>query len=546
MTDYLRVWRFTLAVAALAALAACGRSAGDPAAALHASLGQVKPAAAAQVSRYAAARFSDQVSFGATPALVAEIESKGFSKWIDDQFALPVSQIDTSPIAVYDSNIPEQGDKAWMYATSQHYAVMLAAPDQLRRRVSWSLSQFVTASAAKIEPYGGLAYNNFLQRHAFSNYGDLIREVTINPSMAVYLDNLDNRPTSTQCPWCAPNENYARELMQLFTLGVVKLGPDGAVLRDGANRPIETYTQKDVEELARALTGWRIDGNFDRTDFRRYDGTVAPDSWPPAHDRGAKTVLGRSLPAGAEAPQELNTIVSVLMAHQNIAPFVGLRMIQHLVSSDPTPAYLGRVAAVFRDNGQGVAGDMKAVIKAVLLDPEARRGDQLGIDSPSFGKMREPVLWYTSVLRGMSCKGLLYWPNGKHFMTPPAQNPYNAASVFSFYLPTDRAPGSNLLAPEQRLMNAQDFTFRMGGSIANAAARSDSGCVASAFGQAFNRSPEAFADLVSERYFRGAMPATLRQNLIALAPDQWGNTPDEKAIALMMYALASPYYGVMK
>jgi uncharacterized protein (DUF1800 family) len=546
MATLFHVRRFALAVSVCAAITACGRSAGDQSTELHASRGQVKPAAAGVVTRYAAARFADQASFGATPALVAEIESKGFSKWIDDQFALPVSLIDTSPIAVYDSNIPELGQKAWRYAGSQHYLVMLSAPDQLRRRVSWSLSQFVTASQAKIEPYGGLAYANFLQRHAFSNYGDLIREVTTNPSMAAYLDNLENRPTSSQCPWCAPNENYARELMQLFTLGVVKLGPDGAVLRDAANRPIETYTQKDVEELARALTGWRIDGNFDRTDYRRYDGAVIPDSWPLAHDRGAKTVLGKSFPAGAEAPQELNTIVSMLMSHQNIAPFVGLRLIQHLVTSDPTPAYLGRVAAVFRNNGQGVAGDMKAVIKAVLLDAEARRGDQLGVDSSSFGKMREPVLWYTSVLRGMSCTSLLFWSNSKDFMAPAVQNPFNASSVFSFYLPTDRAPGSNLLAPEQRLMNAQEFSFRMGGSIASAATKSDSGCVASPFGQAFSRSPEAFADLVSERYFRGAMPATLRQNLIALAPDQWGNTPDEKAIALMLYALASPYYGVMK
>jgi uncharacterized protein (DUF1800 family) len=546
MANLLRLRLCALAFTAFAALSACSRGGGDQPVELHASLGQVKPAAAAQVSRYAAARFADQVSFGATPALVADIESKGFSKWIDEQFALPVSQIDTAPIAVYDSQIKEQGDKAWMYATSQHYAVLLNAPDQLRRRVSWSLSQFVTVSSSKVEPYGGLAYANFLQRHAFSNYGDLIRDVTINPSMAVYLDNLDNRPTSTQCPWCAPNENYARELMQLFTLGVVKLGPDGTVLRDSANRPIETYSQKDVEELARALTGWRIAGEYDRTDFHRYDGSVVPDSWAPAHDRGAKTVLGTSFPAGAEAPQELNTIVSVLMGHPNIAPFVSLRLIQHMVTSDPTPAYLARVAAAFRNNGQGVAGDMKAVVRAILLDPEARRGDQLGIDVPTFGKMREPVLWYTSVLRGMSCKNLLYWPDGLYFMTPAAQSPFSAASVFSFYLPTDRAPGSNLLAPEQRLLNAQELAFRMGGSIATSVTKSGSGCAASEFGQAFNRSPQAFADLVSERFFRGAMPATLRQNLIALAPDQWGNTPDEKAVALTLYALASPYYGVMK
>jgi uncharacterized protein (DUF1800 family) len=326
----------------------------------------------------------------------------------------------------------------------------------------------------------------------------------------------------------------------------VKLGPDGALQRDAADRPIETYSQKDVEELARALTGWRIDGNFDRTEFRRYDGVLVPDSWSAAHDRGAKTVLGKQLPAGAEAPQDLDAVVALLMAHQNIAPFVSLRLIQHLVSSAPTPAYLGRVAAVFRNNGQGVAGDMKAVIKAVLLDSEARRGDQLGADSSSFGKMREPVLWYTSLLRGMSCSTMLRWPNSIYLMSPQGQRPFDAPSVFSFYLPTDRAPGSNLLSPEQRLMNAGDLTFRLGGSIASAVRSSDTGCNPGLYGQAFSRSPAAFVDLVSERYFRGAIPATLRQNLIALAPDIWGNTPDEKAISLLLFALASPYYGVIK
>lgn len=546
MSTFLRLSRSRAwMIAAILALAAgCSRDTGQSSPQFSASAGQVKAVASTPVTRYAAARFADQVSFGATPALVADIQAKGFERWIDEQFAVPVSKIDTSPIANYDSQIPELGHKAYLYMNRQLYGSFLNVPDQLRRRVTWSLSQFIVTAINKIEPYGGLSYSNFLQQHAFGNYGELIRAVTMNPSMGVYLDNLENRPTSAECRWCAPNENYARELLQLFTLGVVELNLDGSIRRDAAGKPIETYSQKDVEELARALTGWRIDGSFDRTDYRRYDGELAPDPWRAAHDRGAKVVLGRAFPAGVEARQELDTIVSLLMSHQNIAPFVSLRLIQHLVTSDPSPAYIARVATVFRNNGQGVAGDMKAVVKAILLDPEARRGDQPGADTPQFGKMREPLLWYTGLLRGLGCKRELTWSDGNLLLS--SQDPFDPRSVFSFYMPTDRAPGSNLLAPEQRLLNASEFSHRLGNGIAEAVQRAGTACEAEVFGRAYSTSPSVLADLISERYFRGAMPATLRQNLIELAPTTWGNTPTQKAVSLVQFALATPYYGVIR
>lgn len=531
----------------LALAAGCSRDAGQPAEEFSASAGQVKPAVSSPVTRYAAARFADQVSFGATPALVADIQAKGFERWIDEQYALPVSLIDTTPIASYDSQVREQGDKAYLYMNQQLYGSFLNVPDQLRRRVTWSLSQFIVTAINKIEPYGGLSYSNFLQRHAFGNYGELIRAVTMNPSMGVYLDNLENRPTSDECRWCAPNENYARELLQLFTLGVVKLNLDGSVQRDAAGKPVETYSQKDVEELARALTGWRVNGNFDRTDYRRYDGELVPDTWRAAHDRGAKQVLGRSFPAGVEARQELDTIVSLVMSHPNIAPFVSLRLIQHLVTSDPSPAYIARVATVFSNNGQGVAGDMKAVVKAVLLDQEARRGDQPGNDTAQFGKMREPLLWYTGLLRGLGCTRQLKWGDAEtQVVTAASQNPFDPTSVFSFYMPTDRAPGSNLLAPEQRLLNASELSWRLGNGIAEGVQRVAASCQADEFGRAYSASPSVLADLISERFFRGAMPAALRQNLIELAPTTWGNTPTQKAVSLVQFALATPYYGVIR
>ncbi|MES2151372.1 MAG: DUF1800 domain-containing protein [Pseudomonadota bacterium] len=539
-----RTWIVTLAL-----LAACNRPpAPSEEAQLHASTGQVKPAAGSAVSHYAAARFADQASFGATPALVAEIERMGFGPWIDAQFALPVSTINAAPIKIINTNDPAQSQFAGNYTNTQLYEAMLTSPDQLRHRVSWALSQWVTISLRKIDGYGVLLYANLLQQNALGNYATLLRAASVSPAMGEYLDNLQNRPTSPECPACAPNENYARELMQLFTLGVVKLNADGTVQRDAQRLPLETYTQKDVEELARALTGWTHDNPPNGYDMGRYERDLIPDPWEPTHDRGAKLVLGKTIAAGGGASADLDAVVKLLMGHQNIAPFVSLRLIQHLVTSNPSPAYLGRVAAVFANNGQGVAGDLKAVVKTVLLDPEARRGDQLGADSNAFGKMREPVLWYTGLLRGLGCSTPIHDPEKGYVEQSGAQAPLTPASVFSFYAPTDRAPGSNLLAPEQRLLNASELSGRLNGNRINDATRAAlSGCSGSnALSAALASSPTAFADLVSERFFRGAMPIVLRQNLVDLAPETNGDTPHQKAVNLLLYGLTTPYYGVIR
>ena len=530
-----------LGLALLAALAACGKS-GDGSA-LHAAGGQVKPAQAKPVTRYAAARFADQASFGPTPALVAEIEAKGFAGWIDAQFALPASIINAAPIKIND---PNDSAEAHKYAGVQWSKGYLANPDQLRSRVSWALSQVLVVSARKVNPYGTVLYANLLHSNALGNYATLVREVSTSPAMGEYLDNIQNRPISTQCPACQPNENYARELMQLFTLGVVKLRLDGSTERDAQGLPLETYQQKDVEELARALTGWTWASSPLGFDQGRYDGKLVPDGWAPTHDRGAKKVLGSDIAADGDANADLDAAVKLLVAHQNTAPFVSLRLIQHLVTSDPTPAYVARVATVFRNNGQGVAGDMKAVVKAVLLDYEARRGDVQGADTTRFGKMREPFMWYTGLLRGLECSGPLVNKDG-WISIPNGQAPYNAESVFSFYAATDRAPGSNLLAPEQKLLNAADLSGRLWGmGVKESAITSAAGCKVGPLSQAYSSSPAAFADMVSELYFRGAMPVVLRQNLIDLAPEVYGVNPQEKAMSLLLYALSTPYYGVIR
>jgi uncharacterized protein (DUF1800 family) len=555
--------------AALTLLAACGGGRGDspastasgaavvagsttsPAdAAPSASTGQVKPVASTKMSAYAAARAADQVSFGATTALVTDLAQSGLAAWVDAQMASPITKVNVPPWVIdYNRDDQTATRKAYRFGPESFFGLALTAPDQLRQRVSWALLQFVPVNG-KVDPYGMSEHFSLLQRHAFGNYGAFLRELSVHPAMGMFLDNKDNRPLSAQCPNCAPNENYARELMQLFSLGVVKLNPDGTTQRDAQGKVIESYSQKDVEELARVLTGWRFapSATLPRTNWINASQLMVPETSAAAHDRGAKSVLGTAFPAGRDAPQELDAAIAMLMAHPNIAPFVSLRMIQHLVTSNPTPQYVGRVAAAFRNNGQGVAGDMKAVIRAVLLDPEARLGDQPGADTPRFGKLREPVLFYTASLRGLGCTQPLVWNDG-NLLNPPGQSPFSAPSVFSYYLPTDRAPGSNLLAPEQKLLMTDELTQRLGRltwTLVDSKSNAASGCDVASMGQAFAQSPKALIDLVSARWFRGAMPPTLRSNLTSLATSQTWDSPDKAAFVLLQFALSTPYFGVIK
>ena len=533
-----------------------------------ASAGQVAPAAAAaKLSFFAASRFAEQVSFGPTPALVAEIQAKGFEKWIDDQFAVAATPIDVVPAeAVYaigqNDPVPQE---IGAYATNQFARLALAGNDQLRLRVMWSLSQFVVASTRSSEPPAHVVWANLLYRNALGNYKTLLREASVDRHMGAYLNNDQNRPKSAECMHCAPNENFARELMQLFSLGVFKLNPDGTAQRDGRGRFVETYTQRDVEELARVLTGWTTDPNPTNRPPRNWGNwgkPMVPSTWPPERDAGSKTVLGKVFPAGQTTTKDLDDAIDMLMAHANIAPFVSLRLIQHLVKSNPSPAYVGRVAAKFNNNGSGVKGDMKAAVKALLLDSEARAGDSPSTARSDDGKFREPFLYSTAMWRGLGCTSFpVYHWNSSSPAFSGTQRPFEQSSVFSFYAPTDRAPGSNLLAPEQRLANTEELRNRTNQAswpvtFDNVARRQDvsrlrtAGCDIDALSAAFFKSPTAYADYLSARYFRGAMPPTLRSNLNDImslqGPPYNTADPTQGPLVMLNYATLTPYFGAMK
>lgn len=541
------------------ALAACGggQPSNGPTEQPSASSGQVKPPAAAAISYYAAARFAEQASFGPTPALIAEIRSKGFEKWIDDQFALSASQINLTPFLGFEDPVP---DAQWRQYRGAFPGLALTASDQLRTRVTWALSQFLVVSDRGVDLVATLYWINLLQNHGLGRYDELLYQLSLNPAMGDYLDNNQNRPKSAACQHCAPNENFARELMQLFTLGVVKLNPDGTPLRDAQGKLQETYTQRDVEELARVLTGWRHDPNPQQRPGRNWGNWGKPMvavEWAAERDSGAKSVLGRAFPAAQSQDKDLRDAIDLLMGHQNIAPFVALRMIQHLVKSNPSPAYVGRVAAKFLNNGSGVRGEMKAVVKAVLLDAEARAGDTPAGSRRDDGKLREPFLHYTAVMRGLGCtKAPL--ANGDWLRLPGQQHPFSAESVFSFYAPTDRAPGSNLLAPEQRLVNGTELTTRLDWSSgflwqsnsqpASLKNFNDAGCQVQPLIDAYAASPRQFNDWISERYFRGAMSPSLRSVIEQqIRQPEWDTSnPMFGAMRMFDLALTSPYFGVVK
>jgi uncharacterized protein (DUF1800 family) len=562
MRSTMNRWATALAATLAALLQACGG--GSPSAnttTTPLSAGQVASASAApKVTHYAASRFAEQASFGPTPALVAELRAKGFERWIDEQFALPMTPIDVATAEEqynYPGNVvpPARID---YFADTEMVRLSLTARDQLRWRVTWSLSNFIVTGANQVPAM--VVWLNLLNRESFGNYGTLLRDMSRNPHMGQYLNNNQNRPKSAACSYCAPNENYARELMQLFSIGVLKLNADGTPQRDNRGRFVESYTQTDVEELARALTGWMHDPNPPIRPERNggnWAKPMVPSGSPFERDSGRKVVLGKVFPAGQTHQKDLDDIVALLMAHPNIAPFVALRMIQHLVKSEPSPGYIERIGAKFRDNGSGVAGDMKAVVKAILLDAEARRGDNPANARPEDGKFREPWLHSMAMLRGMGClRNILYEPESYWFVGH--QRPLRQESVFGYYAPTDRAPGSNLLAPEQRLVGASELNNRLSelnrlrfSRVANASEMpqlSDAGCNFGLFVDAFVRSPKDFLDLLSERYFRGAMPPTLRSNMEQMikAPQWNANDATEGTMRMLTFALATQYFGVIK
>ena len=537
---------------ALLLLAGCSPQAAAPASSSGlASAGQVEAAITPKMSFYAASRLAEQASFGPTPALIQEIQKKGAEAWIDEQFALPPTLADLGGTEDYAN----ESGSLWYYQRAEIMRVFLSAPDQLRLRVLWGLSQVVVVTPVDVA--ATLHWFNLLQRRALGNYRDLLYDASVNPAMGIFLNNNQNRPKSDECKYCQPNENFARELMQLFTLGVVQLRPDGTAVRNAAGKLQTTYTQRDVEELARVLTGWQIDPlplSRPRRNWGNWGRPMVPTTWPPERDAGEKTVLGRTFPAGQSAPKDLLDAVDLLVSHDNIGPFVAQRLIQHLVMSDPSADYVRRVAERFRNNGQGVRGDMKSVVKAVLMDPEARRGDDPSRAAESDGKLREPLLHRTAVYRGLGCNSILMvGAAGNIPVDPTLQRPFAAETVFGFYTPVDRSSITGLLAPEQRLITSdelvrrlEEFRLQVDYPSLEPTAYRRAGCERlDTMFTAFRKSKSEFTELLSRLYFRGAMSPVLRREIEDTLPSPKDSIDYKVMFHVLGLAVTSPQFGSM-
>ncbi len=407
---------------------------------------------------WAAARFLDQATWGPTPASIAQLQQTGIANWLAAQFALNTSDIPDQPVLGSDGK-PNR-DLTPVQAAFFQNAV--AGQDQLRQRVAFALSQmWVVSSVSTKEAYAFPPYWRLFRDNAFGNYRDVIRALTLSPAMGNYL-NMANNNKGNAAKGTAANENYARELMQLFTLGLTQLNPDGSAVTNSAGQPVPTYDQSVVTATARALTGWTYPTAPNATAKANNPAYYLGQMFAveAEHDTAAKTIVGGvTLPAGQLAGADLTAVIEALVAQQTMAPFVSRQLIQHLVTSNPSPAYVGRVSQVFLNNGSGVRGDLKAVITAILTDTEARSGDDPTMPSNlAFGHMREPVLFMANILRGLG--GTLGASSAiNRYATELGENLFSPASVFSYFSPLYRLENGTP-APEFQIYSAQTAADR--------------------------------------------------------------------------------------
>jgi uncharacterized protein (DUF1800 family) len=494
------------------------------------------------VNAYAAARFLEQASWGPTPASVAEVQKLGYEAWIDKQLAMRATILNAPNYVIdFDDNNKAAQNLAFSWTVKSFYELPIISADQLRLRTTWALYNFIVFGQSGFA-LDRVEYFNALQANSLGNFKDLVRAVTLHAAMGNFLNNNQNVANS-------PNENYARELMQLFTVGLVKLGQDGSILRDAQGKPIETYSQTDVIMATKALSGWEhswVEG-LPRTNGSNLKVPMRPRSWKGAHDTTEKTVLGVKIPAGQTIEQDLDSLLNILTTHPNAAPFVSRRLIQSLVTSDPSPEYITRVSKVFKDSG----GNLAKLVKAILIDPEARAGDDPTKQIARVGKIKEPYLHFSNTMRALGCTATVASKNGGgQILTAQTQDPYVAPNVFGYFAPNHKAPESLTPAPEQKLIGSDEVRRKvtsLSWEMKVISNFTNAGCEIDLFVNAVEKSDEALISLISERFFKGAMPATLRlgaKNL--LSKELATETSVQKVAKLLEVLISTPTYGVIK
>jgi uncharacterized protein (DUF1800 family) len=420
-------------------------------------------AAVAQPSANEAARFLAQATFGPNATLIAHVQAIGFSAFLDEQFALPASSYPNLPLQPTTVPMTCTGtcvrDNYSMYPLQvTFFKNALLGQDQLRQRVAFALQQILVTSGLTVtQPSWMTPYLQIFDKNAFGNFRQLLQDITLNPAMGAYLNMAGNNKTS-------PNENYGREILQLFSIGVNALNSDGSPVIDSHGNPLPSYTQATVNAFSRVFTGWNF-ATAPAPGVPNYLDAMVLN--PANHDGGAKTLLnGVTLPAtspvtAATANKDLNDALDNIFQHPNLGPFIGRNLIEHLVTSNPSPAYISRVTTAFNDNGSGVRGDLKSVIRAILLDPEARSITP----DPVFGHLQEPILFKARLLRAFNTTAATtdfvltdtYLPSELGM----AQDLFRSPSVFNYYPPLFNLADSGVNGPEFAIQSTSTALARV-------------------------------------------------------------------------------------
>jgi uncharacterized protein (DUF1800 family) len=504
------------------------------------------------VSPEDASRFLDQATFGATDADIHHLSLIGYQAWLNEQFNMQptlrepaVEQaliINNPPCATGDvtcnAALFVQNNQSETYLHNSFWQTSLTASDQLRQRVSYSLLElFVisgTTPAVQNMPRGEANYEDLLAADAFGNFRQLLQDVTLNPMMGQFLSMQGNDKGNANTD---PDENYAREVMQLFTIGLYQLNDDGTQKLDTTGAPIPTYSNNDVMGLAKVFTGfsWNIPGNDGDTAWSNcciYQGPgfgedlLPMQSYAGHHSTAEKDFLGTTIPtSGAPDPDgDLKIALDTLFNHPNLPAFFSKQLIQHLVTSNPSPAYVSRVAAVFKDNGSGVRGDMQAVITAILMDPEAR-DTTADYGNPQYGKVREALIRYTNWARAFTAQSR----NGGYNLGSTedpiwglGQMPLRSPSVFNWFAPGYVPPGTSieaagLVAPEMQMTNVTTvvgYLNYMQNAIGSDPTNGSDLYASYSTEMSLAATPDALMDRINLLLMAGEMDSTLRSQIL--------------------------------
>ncbi|MGR5239108.1 DUF1800 domain-containing protein [Vibrio alfacsensis] len=519
--------------------------------------------------------FASRAAAGMTPEQMDQIAQKGYIKWLDNQFESPIEwhlQRFKNAKAKIGNKIPVDGCRHIRYGTHDiregiWWDSLLYGEDQLRHRAAFALSQILVVSQ-KDNPVNGrnpqslVAFYDILQRHAFGNYRDLLEEVTLSPSMGAFLSMANSKKHDPK-RGTYPDENYAREVMQLFTIGLYELDTDGTAKTDKDGNPISSYTQDDVQEVARAFSGWTYSDKMTNPDGSALhgEGYIKPmipleDKRGTYHDDGEKFILGHTIAAGQTPLEDIQSVLDILFEHPNTAPFVSRHLIQRMVTSNPSPEYVARVSSIFDDNGLGVRGDMKSVFAAILLDPEALEGSSEPTRYP-VAKMKEPILAVAEVLRILGAETVGEFEQDAYsIINNVNQGLHSANSVFNFYSPDFMPSGelmeNQLFAPELEIMPWAGFigyqntirTYIVRATQENRCENSVYLNLDEYHKAAESDHENALPDLINQRFLSGAMSGYLRTAIINGAAAE--RNPNNKVMVGLLLVTASPEFLIQR